>query len=268
MSTKLSKNELADVQTKLLGVLDSGIRFLECPVSDEDKGIFWHKGFPDALLDAYTVLNEHGVGVEYSATTRAIGFVVPSLDSKVAHAVRLCMVEAQRGFFTITHKMMDEWPTLKLKDDQYTQWPVVPRETIIERLGAKPAQAFFEWVDSCAIMDDEIFNAQSVIEELFAMVKTAGQVHRMVPDLFQYIPEEARAAFTDQKRASSVPFEWAAYDRAKVERMLGTFHKCALLRGLEKPSMAKASREEDSFSWATAREILVESKESVGDESE
>lgn len=258
MSTRLSKSELAEAQAKLLNVLDSGIKFLECPISDEDKGIFWHKGFPDDLLDAYTTLNEHGVGVEYSATTRAIGFVVPGAQgSTTCFAVRLCMVEAQRGFFTITHKMMGDWPTTKLKDDQYTQWPVVTEETLIERLGAEPAQKLMEWVRACALMDEEIFNAQQVIEDLFGMIKTAGQLRRMVPDLFQYLPEDAREAFADQKRASSLPFEWAAYDRGKVDRMLGTFHKCHLLRGLEKPSMAKASREDDAFSWSTQREILV-----------
>lgn len=259
MSTRLSKNELAEAQAKLLGVLDSGIRFLECPVSDEDKGIFWHKGFPDDLLDAYTTLNEHGVGVEYSATTRAIGFVVPSKDgSNTCHAVRLCMVEAQRGFFTITHKMMEKWPTAKLKDDDYTQWPTMPRALIEERFGPELAAQFFEWVEACASMDEEIFNAQQVIEDLFGMIKTAGQLRRMVPDLFQYLPEEARAAFEDQKRASTLPHEWAAYDRARVDRMLGTFHKCHLLRGLEKASMAKASREDDAFSWATSREALAD----------
>jgi len=254
MTTKLSKSDLTESQTKLLSVLDYGIRFLECPISDEDKGIFWHKLFPDDLLDAYTVLNEHGVGVEYSATTRAIGFVVPR-DSKTALAVRLCMVEAQRGFFTITQKMMEKWPSIKLKDDQYTQWPMLPRDKIIELMGAEKAAQFFEWVEACAIMDDEIFNAQETIEQIFAMVKTAGQLRRMVPDLFKYIPEDAQDAFAEQKRSSSLPYEWAAYDRDRVERMLGTFHKCSLLKGLEKPSMAKASREDDAFSWATTREI-------------
>ena len=261
-TTRLSKNELAEAQAKLLSVLDFGIRFLECPISDEDKGIFWHKGFPDDLLDAYTTLNDHGVGVEYSATTRAVGFVIPDAGG-TAFAVRLCMVEAQRGFFTITHKMMDKWATIKLKDDQYTQWPVVSVQTLVDRLGQEQADAMLDWAKSCAIMDDEIFNAQKVIGELFGMIKTAGQLRRMVPDLFQYLPEDARAAFTDQKRASSLPYEWAAYDRTAVDKMLGTFHKCHLLRGLEKPSMAKASREDDAFSWATAREILGETANDV-----
>jgi hypothetical protein len=257
MSTRLSKEDLANAQAKLLSVLDYGIKFLECPISDEDKGIFWHKGFPDDLLDAYTTLNEHGVGVEYSATTRAIGFVVPK-DTTTAYAIRLCMVESQRGFFTITHKMMEQWPKTKLKDDQYTEWPVLTRETITERLGEPTAAALLEWVEACAIMDDEIFNAQYVIEEIFAMIKTAGQLKRMIPDLLQYLPEDARNALDEQKRTSQVPFEWAAYDRGKVERMLDTFHKCSLLKGLEKPSMAKASREDDAFSWSCTREMLAD----------
>jgi hypothetical protein len=260
MTTRLTRNELKEIQTNLLGILDSGIKFIECPISDDDKSIFWHKAFPDDLLDAYTTLNEHGVAVEYAATTRSIGFVIPN-TAEEAFAVRLCLTDSQRGFFTITQKMMEDWNTIKLADDESVQWPLLSREQIVDRMGKENAELFFEWVKTCAIMDDELYNARTVIEELFGMCKTAGQISRMMPDLLQYVPKEKRAALENQRRASGMPFEWAAYDRATVEKMLGTLHKCFLLKGLEKPSMSNASAESDAFSWATSRKILVEEDE-------
>jgi hypothetical protein len=255
MTTRLTKSELSTVQNQLTAVLDNGIKFIECPLSDEDKSIFWHKAFPDDLLTAYTTLHEHGVGVEYAATTRSVGFTTPKKAGEV-YAVRLCLTDAQRGFFTITQKMLDAWDTVTLENDQYTSWPLLSTKIIEERMGLPMAEQFFEWINTCSIMDDEVSNAQTVLEDLLGMIKTAGQLHRMVPDLFQYMPKDTRDAFADQKRTSHAPFEWAAYDRDNVEKMIGTLHKCWLLKDLAKPSMQTASRGSDSFSWPTTRKIL------------
>jgi len=265
MTTRLTKVEVNQAQTHLTDVLDSGIQFIECPLTDEEKSVFWHKSFPDDLLTAYMTLHAHGVGVEYAATTRSIGFVIPRNDKHV-FAVRLCLNDAQQGFFTVTQKMLEEWDTVKLANDPYTSWPAFDPKLVIKNMGVPTAKRFFDWVMACALMDDEISNAQTVLEDLFGMIKTAGQLHRMAPDLFQYMPKKSQLAFAAQKRSSHAPYGWAEYDRDKVHRMIGTVHKCFLLKGLGKPSMEKATRGTDNFSWCTDR--LIADPDEVTEESE
>ena len=255
MSTRLTRVDCENAKTHLLGLLNHGLRFIECPLSDESKGIFWHKGFPDDLLDAYVTMNEHGVGVEYSATTRAIGFVTESQEPGKMLAVRLCMVDQNRGFFTITRKMMDTFPKVRLADDKYTQWPFVDRATLEARLGPEDFAKFVEWVELAVNMDSELQNAVKVITDIFGMVKTAGQLQRMVPDLFQYLPPAQRGAFENQKHTSTIPFEWTPYPRENVERMIGTLNKCHLLNGMAKASMKTATLDSDAFSWASSRTL-------------
>lgn len=252
MSTRIKESECESAKTTLIAVLNNGVRFLECPLSDEEKGIFWHRGFPDDLLDAYATLNEHGVGVEYSAVTRAVGFVVP--DAVRPTAIRLTMQDSQRGFFTITRKMMDNFPKVALLGDSDTMWPSIPLQEIQLRMGPK-AHDFMQWTVATATMDAEIQNAVKVLEDIFGMVKTAGQLKRMVPDLFQYLPAPQQAAFAEQKRASQLPNEWTPYDRQKVDDMLITINKCHLLNGMSKPGMESASLETDQFSWSSFREL-------------
>ena len=263
MSTRLSKDDCEKAKAHLLGLLNHGLRFIECPLTDEEKGIFWHKGFPDDLLDAYVTLNEHGVGVEYGATTRAIGFVVEGDSPGKMFAIRLSMVDQNRGFFTITRKMMDTFAKAKLKDDKYTQWPRVAREDLVLRLGQGKFDELLQWARDAATMDEELQNAVKVLNDIFGMIKTAGQLRRMVPELFQYLPPEQRASFEGQKRVSTLPFEWTPYPRDCVEKMITTVNKCHLLHGMAKPSMAQATLDSDQFSWASLREEEPEEEASA-----
>jgi hypothetical protein len=57
----------------------------------------------------------------------------------------------------------------------------------------------------------------------------------MVPDLLQYLPLGLRQAYEQQMRASSLPFEWAPYPKANVERMILTVSKGHLLANMAKP---------------------------------
>jgi Zn-dependent M32 family carboxypeptidase len=123
---------------------------------------------------------------------------------------------------------------------------------IEDHLGAEGTQAFIEWAVHTAQLRDEITEAVQVINDVFDMAKTAGQVKRMVPELLQYLPFKLRSAYEEQKRASSMPFEWAPYDKSKVERMITTVSKGHLLSNMAKQCQSGYHVNQiGSITWAT-----------------
>jgi hypothetical protein len=93
------------------------------------------------------------------------------------------------------------------------------------------------------------------VDEILSMVKTAGQLARMVPDMIPYLSPQAQQEIAGQKRASQLPYEWAAYPRDKVDAAMVTLAKCHLVRGLVDDSSKHISFGGDNFSWAVKRDI-------------
>ena len=106
------------------------------------------------------------------------------------------------------------------------------QQQIIDILGKEQADDLFQWMKDTAMLYDELHQSRITIKEVFNMAKTAGQIKRMVPDLLQYLPLELRNAYQLQVRSSTLPFEWATYDKDKVERMTLTISKGHLLAGV------------------------------------
>ena len=122
-------------------------------------------------------------------------------------------------------------------------------------MGQAKFDEFWNWAMAADAMSREIAVALDVTTELLDMVKTAGQLHRMVPDLLRFVSDDHRQALGDQKRASQVPYEWAAYDRSKVDAALVTLGKCDLVKGLVQEETNGWHFGGEGFSWAIIRDI-------------
>lgn len=83
-----------------------------------------------------------------------------------------------------------------------------------------------------------------LIDDLLEMCVTAGQMRRMVPDLLKYLPPEKVQCLHNQVRASTLPFEWAAYPREMVDRATTYMAKCHILTGLGTTLRQRMSRDE------------------------
>lgn len=256
MSTKISKNQIEEVKSHIGKLLDAGVRFTKLNMTAEEMGEFWHRGFPDELLDAYTVLASHGVGIEYHAVSSSVGFAIP-IDSIRAMSVRLTIPGGNGGFINLTRAMAKDHPKVMLADagGQPEAWPALSREECIKRMGQAKFDEFWNWAMAADSMSREVAVALDVTTELLDMVKTAGQLQRMVPDLMRFLKDEHRAALTDQKRASQVPYEWAAYPRDKVDAALVTLGKCDLVKGLVGEDTSGWHFGGEGFSWAIIRDI-------------
>lgn len=245
-----------EVKKEIANLLDCGIRFTKLNWSNDELGEFWHKGFPNDLLDAYTILAQHGVGIEYHAVSSSVGFCVPH-DAGRAMSVRLCIPGGNGGFVNITRSMAKDHPTIQLPNDQggAEPWPIISHEEGIKRVGQAKWDEFVTWAQACDSMSREVANALDVCTDVLDMVTTAGQLKRMVPDLLRFLSQKSVEAVEDQKRASSVPAEWAAYDRAKVDAAMVTLSKCDLVKGIVTQDTLGWHYGQDGYSWALLRDI-------------
>lgn len=115
------------------------------------------------------------------------------------------------------------------------------RAFIASRLGYVIAKPFFKWLDEAVALSNDINMALGTYRDIMKMVKTAGHLRRMVPELYSL------ALGLNQNpsvRSSSVPHEWQKYPRRPVEWLTDTIAKCALLP----ESDAKWSKR-DQYTW-------------------
>lgn len=251
MSTRLSNLSKGNVENVLTKQLREGIRFIDCPLTDEEQVALWDKLIPEDVVNAVNVLDAHGYHNEYHLRDRAVEFHLQT-DETSFFKVRM-YDHTQRRFLQVGQKDALNAVRLVIPDGRMNiQHPrlFTTGPGLGAMIGFDRATAFMDWAVTCDLMKRDIESAIETVRELFEMIKTAGQLKRMVPDLFRYIPDAQRAAFDDQKRASTLPFEWAGYDRARVERMLGTLLKCQLLTGSAKPRMAATEIHGNDYSWA------------------
>jgi hypothetical protein len=100
------------------------------------------------------------------------------------------------------------------------------RAFIASRLGYAIAQPFFKWLDEAVTLSNDINMAMETYRDIMKMVKTAGHLRRMVPELYCLaIGLNQNPSF----RASAVPHEWCSYPRRPVEWLADTIAKCQLL---------------------------------------
>lgn len=100
---------------------------------------------------------------------------------------------------------------------------------VYERLGHVKAEALLEWVNNTGTISLEIERSLATLDLVLKMAKTPGQLRRMVPELVQHLRIEHRRLLAGQARASSVPYEWSAFNRNHVESATNTIAKCKLL---------------------------------------
>lgn len=255
MSTKLSRESMEKMKKELAELLNCGLRFTKLKMTTEEMGEFWHAGFPDDLLDAYSVLAKHGVGIEYHAVSSSIGFALP-VDGNTALSIRLTIPGNNGGFINYTREMAKTLPKVSLDAGGTAEdWPVIDTNECVRRIGQARFDEFLAWAEAADSMSREIAVALSVVDEILTMTKTAGQLARMIPDMVPYLSPEMQQEVASQKRASQLPYEWAAYPRDKVDAALITLGKCHLVKDLVDDSSKHITFGGDNFSWAVKRDI-------------
>ena len=114
----------------------------------------------------------------------------------------------------------------RLKDGR--DWHAITPELFREAFGPHTDE-MLQWGLNRAMLTTEMQEAWETTSKIVEMTSTAGQIKRMVPQLLDYLPKDKADALREQKRSSSVPYEWGAFDRHKVQRMLTALAKCHIM---------------------------------------
>lgn len=255
VTTRLNSADRQNTVESLHGVLSNIVRFVEMPVRDRHKMVnLWHGQFPRELFEAIETLRKLGYGP--SSVTAQSYRVAMEIEGEVYTAlIRTGDLPFEGDAPMEPMRMSPQVSKGTTRTVKYNSTAinamVLNLEYVKGHLGAADAEAFVEWMIHTAKLREEILDAATVITDIFDMAKTAGQIKRMVPDLLQYLPASLRQAYDEQKRASTMPFEWAPYDKGRVERMILAVSKGHLLANMAKPGRENLSFGSlDAIMWA------------------
>ncbi|SRR6266403_3818085 len=258
MTTRLSNATKSQALSDLRTLLNNVVGFVGCPITDRSQIIaMWNSKFPEKLLTAVRTVGLYGFGVGAGLSADTLRWVTridgalhcalvkldevgPFSHEKlrqgiVQYALGLNIGPLiQQGFYKEIYLNND---AQKITTLEFTE------QDMLNVLGADLTDEVISWMKQTAIMRDELITANLALQQIFDMAQTAGQIKRMVPDLLQYLPTHLRIAFEEQKRASTVPFEWAPFPKAHVDVMLTQINKGHLLQNMRKPNRKNNSVE-------------------------
>ena len=215
----------------------------------------WNSKFPEDLLSAVRTLGTYNVGMGQGGLTTETLKWVTQIDGTLHCALvkldeigplsqeklKLGIVQyafglgigvlVQQGFYrNIYLGDMGTGSRTKCAALEFTA------EDMSNVLGADLTDEVISWMKQTAVMREELVLANQALQSIFDMAATAGQIKRMVPDLLQYLPVAQRLAFEEQKRSSTVPFEWAPFPKSHIDVMLTQINKGHLLQNMRKPN--------------------------------
>jgi hypothetical protein len=241
MNTRLTLSIRTEIAEALDELMHWPVRFQAPPGilgSAEGRRRFWISLFPQAVQEMRTVGAEWG----YSWPAAQIASVRVNLgESKLVLNLGCEQLpeDSHGGYIVAAPGVVNkfwrgETPLIENPEAAFgAEWPEI-----------------HEWMKNAVQDSNEARLTKKVFDDLLGMCVTAGQLKRMVPDLLKYLPPHKVAVLAQQTRASSLPFDWAAYPRDDVEKAITYIAKCHILTGLGNPVRQHLCRGEYT-TWVT-----------------
>lgn len=256
MTTKLSAATKAVSLNELRTLLNNVVGFVECPITDRTQMVeLWNTKYPADVREAVRVLGIYNIGMgNGNVTTEALRWCTEIdgvLHSAFVNLTELGPLSAEKirqgvmqYAFGTTGGLTKHHRGVHLADSfaRYLCHEFTAQD-MAKVLGVDLTDEVISWMKQTAIMRNELIIANTALQSIFDMAQTAGQIKRMVPDLLQYLPARQRLAFEEQKRSSTVPFDWAPFPKEHVDVMLAQINKGHLLQNMRKPNRQQVSVE-------------------------
>jgi len=204
--SKVITNKLKEAITREVGLLlVRGKTANPCPLSAEEVQLAWNAAIDKPVFRALEELEQAGYDTSYLKYNNARASI---LIHDKTYLVRFPMSLYDR-------------PELSggAANNFDSCWP----------LGEEKLLSFLDWVQNAGQINYEFDNAQWVVNKLLEYCKTVGQLTRAMPDLVNFMPSEIRKELREQRRSSTMPYEWAAFPRDKVDAAQLALAKAHLL---------------------------------------
>lgn len=233
MSVQLTKTMRRELQNELDNLFGRGRRFNKCPLTGQELIDFWHRLVPPDIVAAVKLLDENDYPTG-DLTSNQMSFEV-----KVAgrpHRVRLVTDNFESNLINTPGHDVDEIEALVVEAalPQGITWDI-----------------FSTWIQNAALMEEHFIEALETFKQIAGLdgdahsncssrhaqegfCGTAGQLVRILPELGQHIRGDKGKMLREQKRASTMPFDWQLYDRSKIERLQFAIAKAGIMPVPEK----------------------------------
>lgn len=237
-NTRLTLTLVNEITEAIDNLLAGPVRFLEPPgklATHTGRRELWNKLLPKEIQAMLTVGAQwdyhwpsiHTTGITMDVDGQRYGLIFGTEVDPLEPSTELV------GYFSASRQIVDK----------HWYGKVHPHVENAEAFFGADYPAVLDWMRSAIADTIEAREARTVlVNDLLGMCKTAGQMKRMVPELLKYISPEKSAALHNQVRASSLPYDWAAYDRNAVDRAITYIAKCHMLTGLGKPFRQRMCR--------------------------
>lgn len=210
------------------------------PISEDEKSALWHWSIPKPVLEALELAHEAGYITKQTCRTDKVTFVVPQWKT----AVRWYSPTAMP--FLLTPRGIHAMPARRYGSLDVRH---IELSELADVLGAEQTDKLFEWACMAKELAIQCAEAKETVTKVFGMVKTVGQLNRMVPEFAQYLPEMQKLLLINQMRKSPYPDGWAEFDKSKIERALVVIARGHLVKTLTEGYPSAIG---DNFSWAQA----------------
>lgn len=204
--TKTLREEITNDISRLMG---RGLRALPCPIGQVDQAKFWHGTLPQHEVQAYELLKDS----EYEGA-RSLCHWNLNIMTRFDREYSIKFVAPVAIFLSKTRASLQHHRDADTLERCYPE----------ENWGA-----FVAWVQNSAQLRREFHPSIQTVMEILEFCGTIGQLVRAVPDLHKYLPKEKARLLKDQSRSSNMPYEWASFDRARVDALQFAMAKACLL---------------------------------------
>lgn len=216
-TNQLNKDDRVRIEKDIDKLVGRGLAFFKWPLTDADDQtkLISARLQPDVLA-AVKVLQADGYYMRTTLLTK-LPYVPVGGNERVVISLTL---DDNRSW--ISH------PAWGVDSRNLKMAPFTHAE-MLKLFGVTMADKIDSWVTSVTQFHHEADLAVTVVNQILGMARTPGQLRRMIPELIGFCTVATQKAMVDQKRASSMPFEWAAYPRTPIYNSVNFLAKCYLL---------------------------------------
>lgn len=214
MSTSISGRMSTEIQDEVSRLLGRGRTTFECPLDAKERQKLWHGMFDPAVLQAVQLLRTHEYEMSFHETIDAAfdtnlegePYTIGLYNWTGSHATCPQLLQSYGDRYRSPDQLVAAFP------QPVEDWP-----------------AFVQWVQNTGRIEKDFTEALETLTHLLGFCNTIGQLTRAVPELAQYLTREKREVLQGQKRSSNMPYEWATFDRKRIDILQFSLAKAHLL---------------------------------------
>lgn len=223
-TTAMTKILVKELKKDISTLLGRGRKAFPCPFDLPELQTLWHNMLPPDTVAAYKLLKDREFDIS-SLCTWNVKFTV-ELDNKRYELQLVDRTRSLDGFLDAPYNEKNPDVAGSLVNNIHLRGARQMAHALPD-IARYPA--FITWIENMAIIERDFAPALGTLNTILDWCNTIGQLVRAVPDLYKYLPLDRQKLLKQQGRSSNMPYEWASFDRTRVDNLQFSMAKASLL---------------------------------------